>query len=78
MSNGKFRDETSEYGSSSGKVCDTFCDLYGDYPDQFKEEDGRRFFLLYLKPIINGTGNSAHGISGTLSFKERIYAELQF
>ena len=55
-----------------------FSDLYGDYPDQFKEEDGRRFFLLYLKPIINGTGNSAHGISGTLSFKERIYAELQF
>ena len=34
-----------------------FGDLYGNHPDQFKEEDGRRYFLLYLKPIINGTGN---------------------
>lgn len=34
-----------------------FDELYGDYPDKFKEEDGRRYFLLYLKPIINGTGN---------------------
>lgn len=33
-----------------------FDDLYGDCTDKFKE-DGRRFFLLYLKPIINGTGN---------------------
>ena len=23
----------------------------------FKEKDGRELFLLYLKPIINGTGN---------------------
>ena len=34
-----------------------FDDLYGDKTDRFKEEDGRRYFLLYLKPIINGTGN---------------------
>lgn len=34
-----------------------FDDLYGDCTDKFKEEDGRRYFLLYLKPIINGTGN---------------------
>lgn len=34
-----------------------FDDLYGDQSDKFKEEDGRRYFLLYLKPIINGTGN---------------------
>ena len=25
--------------------------------DRFKEKDGRELFLLYLKPIINGTGN---------------------
>lgn len=24
---------------------------------QFVEEDGRRYFLLYLKPILNGSGN---------------------
>lgn len=30
-----------------------FDDLYGDIPNPFKEEDGRRYFLLYLKPIIN-------------------------
>ena len=34
-----------------------FDELYGDRPDNFKEEDGRRYFLLYLRPIINGTGN---------------------
>ena len=34
-----------------------FDELYGDQSDTFKEEDGRRYFLLYLRPIINGTGN---------------------
>lgn len=34
-----------------------FDEPYGDRPDNFKEEDGRRYFLLYLRPIINGTGN---------------------
>ena len=34
-----------------------FHDLYGDQSQTFLEEDGRRFFLLYLRPIINGTGN---------------------
>ena len=35
----------------------TFDDLYGDRDQKFVEEDGKRYFLLYLKPIINGTGN---------------------
>lgn len=39
------------------KFVEHFDDLYGDQPDSFKEEDGRRYFLLYLRPIINGTGN---------------------
>jgi hypothetical protein len=34
-----------------------FDDIYGDRGLKFLEEDGRRYFLLYLKPIINGTGN---------------------
>ncbi len=34
-----------------------FDDIYGDRDDKFLEEDGRRYFLLYLKPIINGSGN---------------------
>ena len=34
-----------------------FDDLYGGSGQTFLEEDGRRYFLLYLKPIINGTGN---------------------
>lgn len=29
----------------------------GKLEDRFKEKDGRELFLLYLKPIINGTGN---------------------
>jgi len=34
-----------------------FNDIYGSNGDKFKEEDGRKLFLLYLKPIINGVGN---------------------
>lgn len=34
-----------------------FDDVYGDQKEQFIEEDGRRYFLLYLKPILNGAGN---------------------
>ncbi len=34
-----------------------FDDLYGDQGQKFYEEDGRRYFLLYLMPIINGVGN---------------------
>lgn len=34
-----------------------FNDLYGDREEIFLEEAGRRYFLLYLRPIINGTGN---------------------
>jgi len=31
--------------------------IYGDNAEEFDEEEGRRRFLLYLRPIINGTGN---------------------
>ena len=34
-----------------------FHDIYGENTEKFVEENGRRVFLLYLKPIINGTGN---------------------
>lgn len=34
-----------------------FNDLYGGREQAFYEEEGRRYFLLYLKPVINGTGN---------------------
>ncbi len=34
-----------------------FNDLYGDRDGTFYEDDGRRYFLLYLRPIINGKGN---------------------
>lgn len=34
-----------------------FDDIYGDRDERFLEEDGRRYFMLYMKPIINGVGN---------------------
>lgn len=34
-----------------------FNDIYGSQPDKFKENDGRKLFLLYLRPIINDVGN---------------------
>lgn len=39
------------------KFTEHFHELYGDRADAFVEEDGRKYFLLYLRPIINGTGN---------------------
>lgn len=36
---------------------EAFTDIYADADEAFLEENGRRFFLLYLKPIINGVGN---------------------
>lgn len=34
-----------------------FNELYADRTESFVEDEGRKYFLLYLKPIINGTGN---------------------
>ena len=34
-----------------------FHEIYGEQDANFIEKYGRKFFLLYLKPIINGTGN---------------------
>ncbi len=34
-----------------------FHEVYDRKDETFLEDNGRKFFLLYLKPIINGTGN---------------------
>lgn len=34
-----------------------FHDVYDMGNERFIEDNGRKFFLLYLKPVINGTGN---------------------
>ncbi len=39
------------------KFVESFDSLYGDREESFLEEVGRRYFMLFLKPIINGTGN---------------------
>ena len=39
------------------KFLEYFTDLYQENDVKFVEENGRRLFLLYLKPIINGIGN---------------------
>lgn len=39
------------------KFVEHFCDLYAGSEEKFIEESGRKLFLLYLQPIINGTGN---------------------
>lgn len=35
----------------------TYQQVYGPLTERFGEKDGRELFLLYLKPIINGTGD---------------------
>lgn len=39
------------------KFVEHFSEVYADENEKFVEENGRRLFLLYLRPIINGTGN---------------------
>ena len=39
------------------KFTEHFHELYGDRDEAFVEEEGRKYFLLYLRPIINGQGN---------------------
>ncbi len=39
------------------RFTEIFHDIYGDQPERFAEEEGRKMFLLFLKPVINGTGN---------------------
>ena len=34
-----------------------FNDIYADSQETFLEEEARKYFLLYLRPIINSTGN---------------------
>jgi hypothetical protein len=40
------------------KFVETFDYIYGGENEKFIEEVGRKYFMLFLKPIINGTGNS--------------------
>lgn len=37
--------------------CTAFKDIYGSQPDEFIESEGRRIFLMYIRPIINGIGH---------------------
>lgn len=39
------------------KFIEHFTDLYGNENKEFIEKEGRKYFLLYLRPIINGTGH---------------------
>lgn len=39
------------------KFVEYFTDIYSENDEKFVEAYGRKFFLLYLKPIINGKGN---------------------
>ena len=39
------------------KFVEYYTDLYQEKDESFFEKEGRKMFLLYLRPIINGTGN---------------------
>lgn len=39
------------------KYVEHFNSIYGSASETFSEKEGRRRFLLYLRPIINGTSN---------------------
>lgn len=39
------------------KFVSHFSESFGDSTDRFVEENGRKLFLLYIRPLINGMGN---------------------
>ena len=39
------------------KFVEYFTDIYNDNDDKFIEKHGRKIFLMFLRPIINGAGN---------------------
>jgi len=39
------------------RFAESFTDLYGHKGERFIEDEGKKYFLLYLRPIINGTGH---------------------
>ena len=39
------------------KFVQHFTESFGSSTDSFVEENGRKLFLLYIRPLINGTGN---------------------
>jgi len=39
------------------KFVQHFEESFGNSTDSFIEENGRKLFLLYIRPLINGTGN---------------------
>lgn len=51
------RDDRLDMDTVLRKYVKHFNSIYGDNPAEFNEEEGRRRFLLYLRPIINGVGN---------------------
>lgn len=51
------RDGELDFEKILERFTEAFTDIYADAEESFIEENGRRFFLLYLKPIINGVGN---------------------
>lgn len=46
-----------DMGKLLARYVTVFEDLYGQNPEPFSEEEGRRRFLLFVRPVINGTGN---------------------
>ena len=48
------------------KFIQHFTDLYGHRGEQFIEKEGRKYFLLYLRPVISGIGHySMEAVTGS-------------
>ena len=39
------------------KFVEHFTESFGNSTDAFVEENGRKLFMLYIRPLINGIGN---------------------
>ncbi len=51
------RDGRLDMDMTLKKFVEYFTDIYSGNDDRFIEKHGRKIFLMFLRPIINGTGN---------------------
>ncbi len=54
---GFIKDDMLDMALVLKKFVEYFTEIYGQSDQKFIEKQGRKIFLIYLKPIINGTGN---------------------
>lgn len=57
------------------KFVEHFEEIYNEKDAKFVEKQGRKIFLLYLKPILNGVGNYYIEAQTRDEISQRLYGD---